>query len=74
MSSPGLQVGNQPLWGTPRLRRGVQHLLDLQPRARFTGGRISPADTTLESDFILLELLASPSAERSVESATRALI
>jgi len=42
MSSPGLQVGNPAVMGHARaLRRGVQHLLDLQ-REQVTGGRISP--------------------------------
>src|SRR5882724_7430174 len=74
MSSPGLQVGSPAVMGHARaLRRGVQHLLGLQREPGYWWADLT-ADTTLESDFILLELWLHPPQNGVWNPPTRPLV
>jgi len=75
MSSPGLQVTDALLAAsTGTLRRASEHLLGRRTRQGFWCGELT-ADTTLESDFILLELWRHPPPKEGPwEPSTRPLI
>jgi len=60
MSSPSLQIADTLLAASSAtLRRAAQFLLSRQTGAGYWSGELT-ADTTLESDFILLELWRHP--------------
>src|SRR6266849_1624172 len=74
MSSPGLQVGDPVVTGGAQaLRRGVRYLLGLQRDQGYWWADLT-ADTTLESDFILLELWRHPPKNGAWNPPTRPLI
>src|SRR6202051_2879010 len=72
--SPSLQVADQVVSGCAQaLRRAVAHLLDLQREPGYWWADLT-ADTTLESDFILLELWRHPPQNGVWNPPTRPLI
>src|SRR5579863_5902781 len=74
MSSPSLQVADALLAASSgTLRRASQHLLGRRTSQGFWCGELT-ADTTLESDFILLELWRHPPQNGAWNPPTRPLI
>src|SRR5579863_508556 len=74
MSSPSLQVADALLAASSgTLRRASQHLLGRRTSQGFWCGELT-ADTTLESDFILLELWRHPPEGGIWNPPTRELI
>lgn len=74
MSSPGLHVSDPVTSACTRaLRKAANHLLDLQHEQGFWWADLT-ADTTLESDFILLELWRHPPQNGVWDPPSRPLI
>jgi len=72
--SPSLQVADALITACAQaLRRGVGHLLDRQHQQGYWWAELT-ADTTLESDFILLELWRHPPQNGVWNPPTRPLI
>jgi squalene-hopene/tetraprenyl-beta-curcumene cyclase len=72
--SPGLQVADAVYAAsTEAMRRGADHLLSLRKREGYWWGDLT-ADTTLEADFILLELWRHPPKDGVWAPHTRPLI
>jgi squalene-hopene/tetraprenyl-beta-curcumene cyclase len=74
MSSPTLQVADRVFTAsTDALRKAAAYLLDQRKSQGFWWGNLT-ADTTLESDFVLLELWRHPPKDGVWEPHTRPLI
>ena len=74
MSSPSLQVIDSLLTaGTHSLRRGTNYLLDQQHRDGYWWADLT-ADSTLEADFILVELWRHPPVNGVWNPPTRTLV